>query len=244
MSLENVKELLSNFGWEYKISGNDDVMYSPNYKEILKEEVYQNIYKKDDFYFKRKVKFIKLDNIEYKIEYLEDVTKYIEFIISLKKDKLTGLYTREELESYVSRLNRSSIIVLCDIDDFKKVNDTYGHQIGDQVLTLLGTIIRENIRKNDFAGRYGGEEFLVIFDTNKIDLVKQRIDKINKEFKLRSGKLKLTFSAGISIYKGDKKITETIKDSDVALYHAKRNGKNRSVVYDASLEETLKKITN
>lgn len=244
MSLESVKQLLSDFGWEYKISSNIDLIYSTNYEKIVKEEIYKDIYKQGEFYFKRKVKFIKIKNIEYKIEYLEDITEYIEFIISLKKDKLTGLYTREELENYMSKLKRTSVIVLCDIDDFKRVNDTYGHQEGDKVLTLLGTIIRNNIRKNDFAGRYGGEEFLIIFDTNQIDLVRQRIDKINKEFNLQTGNLSLTFSAGICSHEGDNKVTDTIKNCDLALYHAKQNGKNKSVVYHELLEESLKKITN
>lgn len=240
MSLENVKQLLSDFGWEYKISSNDFVLYSSNYQKLIKEEIYLDTYKYNNLYFKKKIKFIEINDIKYKIEYLEDVTSYIGFVTNLKKDKLTGLYTREEIENYLKKIKRNSIVVLCDIDDFKKVNDKYGHQIGDKVLTLLGKIIRENIRKSDFGGRYGGEEFLIIFDTSNINLVKKRIDELNKKFNIESKEMNLTFSAGISMFNGTKTITETIKNSDEALYYAKRNGKNRSVIYDESLKSIFK----
>ena len=241
MSLETIKELLSKFGWEYCITCGDNKYYSSNYFELRKNTIYEDVYKFGDNYYKNKTKFIKIDDLEYKIEYLEDITKYIEFVLALKKDKITGLATREDLEDYVSKLRKSSIFVLCDIDDFKKVNDIYGHQVGDQVLNLLGSIFRENIREKDFAGRYGGEEFLIIFDTDNLDSVKKRIDKINKEFNLRGANLNLSFSAGISIYDGNKRITETIKEADVALYYVKRNGKNGSIAYSKELEESFTK---
>ena len=102
---------------------------------------------------------------------------------------------------------------------------------------MLGTIIKENIRKNDFAGRYGGEEFLIIFDTNNVEIVKKRIDKINKIFNLKSKNLNLSFSSGISIYDKNKTSSKTIKEIDIALYYVKRNGKNNSVIYSKELEE-------
>lgn len=203
--------------------------------------VYENVYKFDDNYYKNKTKFIKIDDLEYKIEYLENITKYIEFILTIKKDKITGLATRDDLEDYVSKLRKSSIFVLCDIDDFKKVNDNYGHPVGDQVLNILGNIIKENIREKDFAGRYGGEEFLIIFDTDNVEIVKKRIDKMNKEFNLRGKNLNLSFSAGISYYAENKTISETIKEADIALYYVKRNGKNGSIVYSKELDESFTK---
>ena len=160
---------------------------------------------------------------------------------NIKKDKITGLATRDDLEDYVSKLRKSSIFVLCDIDDFKKVNDNYGHPVGDQVLNMLGNIIKENIREKDFAGRYGGEEFLIIFDTDNVEIVKKRIDKMNKEFNLRGKNLNLSFSAGISFYVENKTITETIKEADIALYYVKRNGKNGSIVYSKELDESFTK---
>lgn len=239
MSLENIKELLSKFGWEYCITCYDNKYYSSKYFELRKNMIYENIYKFGDNYYKSKTKFVKINDIKYKIEYLEDITKYIEFILTIKKDKITGLATREDLEDYVSKLRKTSVFALCDIDDFKKVNDNYGHQIGDQVLNMLGSIIKENIRKDDFAGRYGGEEFLIIFNTDNVEIVKKRIDKMNKEFNLKGKNLNLSFSAGISIYDENKKITEVVKEADVALYYVKRNGKNCSIVYNKLLEENI-----
>lgn len=241
MSLENIKELLSKFSWEYCITCGDDKYYSSNYFELKKNMVYENVYKFDDNYYKNKTKFIKIDDLEYKIEYLENITKYIEFVLTIKKDKITGLATRDDLEDYVSKLRKSSIFVLCDIDDFKKVNDNYGHPVGDQVLNMLGNIIKENIREKDFAGRYGGEEFLIIFDTDNVEIVKKRIDKMNKKFNLRGKNLNLSFSAGISFYVENKTISETIKEADIALYYVKRNGKNGSIVYSKELDESFTK---
>ena len=241
MSLENVKELLTKFGWEYKISFDNEFVYSEEYKKLTVNKIYEDTFQFENNYYKKKTKTIVIDGIEYKIEYLEDITKYIEFVLALKKDKITGLATREDLEDYISKLRKTSIFVLCDIDDFKKVNDNYGHPVGDQVLNLLGSIVRSNIRDKDFAGRYGGEEFLIIFDTDNIESVKKRIDKINQEFNSKSKNLNLSFSAGISTYDGSKRITETIKDADVALYYVKRNGKNNSAIYSKEMEENFTK---
>lgn len=241
MSLENIKEFLFKFGWEYKISFNDEVIYSKDYDKLTKNKIYEDTFQFENNYYKKKIKTIVIDEVEYVIEYLEDVTKYIEFVLVLKKDKITGLATREDLEDYISKLRKTSIFVLCDIDDFKKVNDNYGHLVGDQILNLLGSIIKSNIRERDFAGRYGGEEFLIIFDTDNIESVKLRIDKINNEFNNKSMNLNLSFSAGISFYDGSKKITKTIKEADVALYFVKRNGKKNSAIYSNEMEENFTK---
>ena len=241
MSLENIKEFLFKFGWEYKISFNDEVIYSKDYDKLTKNKIYEDTFQFENNYYKKKIKTIVIDEVEYVIEYLEDVTKYIEFVLALKKDKITGLATREDLEDYISKLRKTSIFVLCDIDDFKKVNDNYGHPVGDQILNLLGSIIKSNIRERDFAGRYGGEEFLIIFDTDNIESVKLRIDKINNEFNNKSMNLNLSFSAGISFYDGSKKITNTIKEADVALYFVKRNGKKNSAIYSNEMEENFTK---
>ena len=102
---------------------------------------------------------------------------------------------------------------------------------------MLGKIINENIGANDFAGRYGGEEFLIIFATDNTSIVKRRIDKINKMFNINSNSLNLSFSAGISIYNKDKTIHETIEEADVALYYIKKNGKNNSAIYNRKMKK-------
>ena len=241
MTLENLKQLLSSFGWEYKIIYDGIVILSDGYDVLTKKQIYEDTFQYKNSYYKSKEKTIVIDGVECKISYLEDVTKYIEFVLALKKDKVTGLATREDLEDYIAKLRKTSIFVLCDIDDFKKVNDNYGHPVGDQVLNLLGSIIKKNIREKDFAGRYGGEEFLIIFDTDNIESVKLRVDKINHDFNSQTENLNLSFSAGISLYDGSKRITETIKEADVALYYVKRNGKNNSAIYNKEMEENFTK---
>ena len=236
MSIEIIEKLLTKFNWEYRINCGKTVINSPNYFEYCKNKIYTDIFQYGDKYYINKVKFIDIDNINYKIEYLEDVTKYIEFILALKKDKLTGLATRENLDNYISKLNEDSVFVLCDIDDFKKVNDTYGHVFGDKILSILGKIIRQNIRHDDFAGRYGGEEFLIIFNTSDIQAVKKRVSKMNRKFNENSMNLNLSFSAGISRYDGTKKVTDVVKEADIALYYVKNHGKNNSAIFNDDMK--------
>ena len=244
MTLENLKEMLKQFGWEYLISKDNSIISSSNnYLDMKKENVYPNIYKYQDKYFKNKIKNVTIDNENYLVEYLEDVSEYIKLIKNLKHDEMTGLNTRNELERYTNELNRVCTVVMIDIDDFKSVNDTYGHQMGDKILNLLGTIIRKNIRKNDFAARYGGEELLIIFDTANTDLVKRRIDSINKIFNSCYKELNLSFSAGISLFNNtEEKIEDCIKKADEALYYIKTNGKNSSMIYDSSIIKDEMKI--
>lgn len=235
MTLEILKQLLSSFGWEYKLTYNNKVIYSDRYNELTKNMIYEDTFQYESSYYRIKKKNIVIDGMECKVSYLEDVTKYIKFIFGLKKDKITGLATREDLEDYIAKLNKISIFVLCDIDNFKNINDNYGHIVGDEILNLLGNVIKSNIRRNDFAGRYGGDEFLIIFDTNNIKCIKERIEMINNEFKLQTKEMKLTFSAGISIF--DNNYYKTIKEADMALYYAKQNGKNNAVIYNKKMEK-------
>lgn len=148
-------------------------------------------------------------------------------------DKLTGLYNRHKLdkelvreEHICTRYNHSFGIILIDIDDFKFVNDTYGHLVGDKVLIDIANILKENVRKSDIVGRWGGEEFLIIVpQANKKDLleVSNKLKDFISNYDHKLSK-KITASFGISIYKDN--ITTLIKNADDALYHVKSNGKN------------------
>ena len=229
--------ILEQLNLEYFILIDNKEVYSKNYKKIIRNEIKDNIFKYKNFYYEKVVKDIILDKVKYKIEYLENISKYINTIIELKNDKLTGLKTRNDLENYLLFLNKKSIFVLCDLDDFKDINDTYGHQVGDEVLKLFGKIIKENISSNDYAARYGGEEFLIIFNNDNIKKVKSIIYKINQELIRESKKMHISFSAGIAIYNNDKKISDTIKKADLALYYVKNNGKNGYYEYNSDLEK-------
>jgi diguanylate cyclase (GGDEF)-like protein len=154
-------------------------------------------------------------------------------------DGLTGLFNRATFDDLlqenmsVSERNGSSFsLILLDIDDFKKINDTYGHVEGDMVLSDLGQILHSVLRQDDAACRYGGEEFAILVQHAKPNQVAQMAEKIrghveNHQFnKLPS----VTVSIGCCTYQQDETANVFINRADLALYEAKRNGKNRVVV--------------
>ena len=156
-------------------------------------------------------------------------------------DGLTGLYNhrhirqlvREEFER-ARRTWRPLAVAMLDLDHFKKVNDTYGHQTGDRVLREVAGILRSTAREIDRIGRYGGEEFAVLLPntglaeaTIFLERVRERVEQ--HEFRVNDGTLRLTISAGVSSFPeirvGDPE--ELINLADRALYAAKRMGRNR-----------------
>ena len=154
-------------------------------------------------------------------------------------DSLTGLYVRryfaERLDEELGRSARQGLkfsFLMLDIDDFKKINDTYGHLVGDVVLKDIGRIIRENIREIDLACRYGGEEFAAVLpETSKEGafVVAERIRKRVEDhaFRAYDERLKLTVSLGVSSYPDDSSNQPgLIEAADEALYKGKRSGKN------------------
>lgn len=166
--------------------------------------------------------------------------KYIEGQIFY--DLLTGLPNRKffskELEIALNRAERygeTFSLAIFDIDDFKYINDNYGHDSGDIVLREVGNIIRKNIRKSDIAARYGGEEFIVLFPNTSIEdayKVSERIRKSieSRDFNINDTKAKVSISGGITSYLKDSDIESLIKEADEALYEAKRSGKNKIVI--------------
>jgi diguanylate cyclase (GGDEF)-like protein len=159
-------------------------------------------------------------------------------------DGLTGLYNhrrfQEKLSEEFKRLSRYSSpvsLILSDIDYFKKVNDTYGHPVGDLVLKGVSEIIREEIRDMDVPARYGGEEFAVILpgtDAEGVKNIAERLRKavMDKTFFADDKSLKVTMSLGIATAPVDAKSKEElIEKADQALYNAKHSGRNRSVLW-------------
>lgn len=154
-------------------------------------------------------------------------------------DELTDLYNRrfgmkrlqEEYER-AKRANKCLCTVMFDIDHFKNVNDTYGHQAGDYILSSFAKILKDNFRIEDVVMRYGGEEFLCALSNSDIKSACQRIEYIRKEvsettFNFRNIDIKITVSAGISSFSGENKtVEELIKETDERLYIAKNSGRN------------------
>lgn len=164
-----------------------------------------------------------------------------------KTDGLTGLYNHRVFQERIkeeilraSRYKRTLFLLMADIDHFKKINDTYGHQVGDMVLKTVADIIKKNVRQLDFPARYGGEEFALILPETDCDnayKVGERIRKAieNHEFRLEDGKtFRVTISIGIACFPIDSKDREElVKKADQALYYAKQEGRNRVCLYNS-----------
>ncbi len=161
-----------------------------------------------------------------------------------RTDGLTGLLNHrtfmEKLSEEYTRLNRESrpfSILLVDIDFFKKVNDTYGHPVGDMALTRVAGVLKDVVRASDFVARYGGEEFsvgLVDTDCRGAHQLAERIRKIVEHTAIVAGKteFKVTLSIGVASFPSDTRQFENLVGfSDTALYQAKRTGRNRVCLY-------------
>ena len=166
-------------------------------------------------------------------------------------DPLTGCYNRRALFLYFNKIFEEAVsqkenlfCIMLDIDHFKAVNDTYGHQTGDEVIKLVAAIIKENLRENDLVGRYGGEEFCLVLpdiDANKVLKIAERIRVHVMESKEYHtiGIDKATISLGISsVHDNVQNPNEMIDLADKALYFAKRNGRNRVIVWTDDLIES------
>jgi len=157
-------------------------------------------------------------------------------------DSLTGVFNRRTiLESLEKELHRSHRygkvfgIILTDIDFFKIVNDTYGHQTGDNVLKCVCDNISANIRVNDVIGRYGGEEFLIIMpetDTDQAAIAAEKLRSAVESMSVpkESKQVKVTASFGVSSYRQSDDTKMIIARVDKALYESKKNGRNRVTV--------------
>lgn len=153
-------------------------------------------------------------------------------------DSLTRINNRASVDykmmsQYAQR--RSCGLMILDLDDFKKVNDTYGHLVGDEVLASVGRILQECVRKEDFVGRYGGEEFIVITSSHEPQHIADVAERIRSRvasagFVTDEGdEIKVTISIGTSLYLAGMAVDKALKMTDEALYAAKRNGKNQVV---------------
>lgn len=153
-------------------------------------------------------------------------------------DRLTLLYNRRFFDDSISReverarrYSQPLCLLLLDLDFFKKVNDIHGHQKGDLVLSEIASIISDNIRMNDIAARYGGEEMVVILPETSLENALTAGEKlrtsIEKDSPVRTG-LEITVSIGVAEFKVvDNAVQDLISRCDAALYNAKENGRNR-----------------
>jgi diguanylate cyclase (GGDEF)-like protein len=160
----------------------------------------------------------------------------------MSKDGLTGLYNhrhiKEQVRNEVFRAGRESVVLsvaMFDVDYFKKVNDTYGHGIGDRVLKNLSRFLIDRVRKTDLVGRYGGEEFVVIFPHTSIENAAKVCEKLRSDFEkvqhfYHDGSFSVTFSCGIASYPVFDEPQLLLDAADKALYASKNNGRNQVTV--------------
>ena len=160
------------------------------------------------------------------------------------RDSLTGLYNRRVLEEILhleksKRKQSPTSILIIDVDDFKTINDTFGHPAGDQVLSVIGEILINNTRKENIVARYGGEEFAVLLTNTGLETAMQIAERLrmklaDQEFNFSDCRFKLSVSIGVASNDGNSTAPESLMaNADQALYQAKRSGKNRVCFHEA-----------
>ena len=163
-------------------------------------------------------------------------------------DGLTGLYNRRHLEQRLRemfdhslRLHEPLAVVMFDLDRFKNINDTFGHQAGDEVLRDLATLLRQAVREIDRIGRYGGEEFMAILPGTVLDAAVTFAERARQEveehlFRCDAGTLRCTLSCGVAAWPHPRirHREDLVKAADDALYVAKALGRNKVVRFDSA----------
>ncbi|MGD0586493.1 MAG: GGDEF domain-containing protein [Oryzomonas sp.] len=156
-------------------------------------------------------------------------------------DPMTGLTNRRHIKEMVEqeysraqRHNRTFSIILADIDSFKKINDTYGYNAGDDVLVEVSRVLKGCVRSEDVCARWGGEEFLILLPETTIEGALAVAQKIHEsvamtEFKAYKPGIRATISIGLSEFKPDQALFECVSRADHALQEAKKAGKNRYI---------------
>ncbi len=165
-----------------------------------------------------------------------------------RKDGLTGLFNRayweQSLKDEFAQLKVSggaSSLVILDIDHFKKVNDTYGHTIGDEVIRRTSALLKKTVRNSDICGRFGGEEFTVLLPNTSQEQARYFAERLRKRIeqdivKIEGHSINYTVSIGVCEYKPDfDSHTQWLKCADTALYCAKDNAKNTTCVYESTI---------
>ncbi len=175
-----------------------------------------------------------------------DITELKNYTNKLKfqatHDNLTKLFNRQklndELNDEIARANRygnTFSLIMFDIDDFKSINDTYGHDVGDVVLKEIANILNTSTRQTDIVSRWGGEEFMILCPETTVDKGEQLAQSIRKRVQQHSFpnvEKAVTISVGVTQFKNENDKDTTIKQVDVALYQAKTNGKDQVVKYE------------
>ncbi len=249
------------FNSDQVVIDNDEPMKFEEYGNIKGKLVYLEVYKAP-FYDKNgktigtvgagrditKLKTMQLD-LEKNLKLLEDQRQMLEY--QANHDSLTNLPNRvlfmDRLEQSIEvskRNNKLTAVIFMDLDHFKEINDSLGHNIGDKVLVEASLRMREKMRKSDTLSRLGGDEFCVILNdlehiNNISEIIQHGMDVFKKPFIIDNSTLHVSMSVGVSVYPYDgTNANELLKNADAAMYKAKELGRNTFSFYD---EEMTKK---
>ena len=163
-------------------------------------------------------------------------------------DPLTGLFNRRQFEtmattqlSLAHRYNTPHCIIMIDIDHFKRVNDTYGHDAGDEVLKYIALVLKTSLRASDILARYGGEEFILFLPHTSPTEAWQVAERLRSsveqsKIKTKTDILNVTISLGLSSTQ-TLTLDEQIKEADTALYASKTTGRNKATLYTPALKK-------
>lgn len=184
------------------------------------------------------------------LAYLKDIDKEKRTELAIKyqseRDSLTGLYNKGTAEQMTksfleeeSRRGACHAFIIVDLDHFKTINDSYGHQYGDEVLRKAAAILKETFRNDDIEGRLGGDEMAVLMkNVPSTDCVKEKLELVRQRFlKISEDKADITASIGVSLFREHgKDYKELYRTADIALYRAKEEGRNRYIIYSRDIE--------
>jgi diguanylate cyclase len=180
------------------------------------------------------------DEAETRIRDLEHELEQISELV--REDQLTGALNRRGLDESLDRelkradRSRSSVsVAMLDIDNFKQLNDSLGHQAGDRALVHLTQVIKETLRPADSVGRYGGEEFLIVLPDSDLQAAMEAMQRLQRDltkkfFLHNNERVLVTFSAGVALRGENEEAEDVIGRADKAMYIAKKTGKNRVVM--------------
>ncbi|WP_461257076.1 GGDEF domain-containing response regulator, partial [Treponema sp. R80B11-R83G3] len=238
LKLSRGESVLSVTSWpdDLKTSENNSVEFSINGEKIK--------------YFKASISPVFLENKTFiaKIFLFMDITDNVNLMKELEQaayiDSLTGIYNRRHFIELADadikraiRMNQEIYFAMLDIDFFKNVNDTFGHDAGDVVLKEISNIVQKTIRSYDLFGRFGGEEFIILFtviDKTEAYNIAERIRKNIEQnvINYENNEIRLTISIGIAQLIKDHTLETVIKNSDKALYKAKNSGRNQVKIFN------------
>ncbi len=175
-----------------------------------------------------------------------------ELIRLAERDELTGLLNRRAIVrkavEFLSRAREAKgtlIIGLIDLDHFKSINDRFGHAVGDQILQRFAAVLRSSLHTNEVFGRYGGEEFLVLFPDYNLDQARQATERLRtalraQRMRIEDQDVSVTLSLGLASYEtGDVLFDQIARRADIALYVAKTQGRDRVEVYNSARHGTV-----